>query len=120
MEQAQALKDILETVVFIKDHAASKEDLNRFATKADLAAFELRVTTKEDLEAFASKKDLEVMKDDIMTHLDGLKSCSTRNSRRSSLRYRRTTIGSTGMCSRSRSTSTFGSKVPDYAEMWNT
>ena len=72
MDDAKALKDILETVVFIKDHAASKEDLKRFATKEDLTALEGRMASKEDLTAFATKEDLQEMKGEIMTHLDAL------------------------------------------------
>lgn len=49
MDQAQALKDILETVQFLREHAASKEDLSDFATKGDLRK----------------------AKDEIMTHVDG-------------------------------------------------
>lgn len=85
MDDSKVLKDILETVVFIKDNAASKADLaafeermaskadlERFATKEDLAAFELRVATKEDLAVFATKEDLRAMKNEVMTHLDAL------------------------------------------------
>lgn len=59
MDQEQVLKDILETVVFLKDHSVSKEDAGAFATK-------------DDLERFATKDDLAQMKGEIMTHLDAL------------------------------------------------
>ncbi len=94
MDQGQAFQDILETVHFLRDHAVSKEDAKAFATKEDLKAFatkedlkafatkedlkafglrmEQRFATKEDLERFATEEHFEKMKDEIMTHLDGL------------------------------------------------
>lgn len=85
MDQAQAIKDILETVQFLRDHAvskedaavfATKEDLKLFATKEDLRNMEDRLSqqfaTKEDLQSFATKEDLRQMKDDIMAALDAL------------------------------------------------
>ncbi|MFH1099077.1 MAG: hypothetical protein V1723_04145 [Candidatus Uhrbacteria bacterium] len=53
MNQEQTLKDILDTVVFLKDHAASKEDL------------------KTELERFATKEDLQGVKSEVMAHVDG-------------------------------------------------
>lgn len=49
MADDHAIDEILETVRFLRDHAASKEDLLKFATKGDL------------VEA----------KGEIMTHVDG-------------------------------------------------
>jgi hypothetical protein len=93
MDDSKALKDILETVVFIKDNAASK---------ADLAAFELRVATKEDLVDFATKDDLRGMKNELTTHLDGLVVLPSASNRRS-LRIERTTAVSRSKFSASRS-----------------
>ena len=64
--QDKNLKDILETVSFIKDNAATKEDLDKFATKEDLERF----ATKEDLERFATKDDLSFLKEDILNEVD--------------------------------------------------
>ena len=55
MDQEKTLQSILETVEFVKDNAATKEDLKDFATKEDLAGF----ATKEDLNNFATKEDLK-------------------------------------------------------------
>ena len=46
--QEQNIKDILDIVTFVRDNAATKDDLEHFATKEDLA----------------------VVKDEIMTHID--------------------------------------------------
>jgi len=54
MKQDNTIKDILEIVEFIRDNAATKEDLLQFATKEDLLQF----ATKEDLLQFATKEDL--------------------------------------------------------------
>lgn len=66
MDDSKALKDILETVVFIKDNAASKVDLERFATKEDLAAVEQRMASKKDVHEIVGKA-----KSEIMTQIDG-------------------------------------------------
>ena len=57
MDQEKTLQNILETVEFIKDNAAAKEDLERFATK-------------EDLERFVTKEELSDVKDEIMAQMD--------------------------------------------------
>ncbi|MBI4281302.1 hypothetical protein HY625_00605 [Candidatus Uhrbacteria bacterium] len=59
--QQKTLNDILETVAFIKDNAASKEDLKGFATKEDLKG----LATKEDLKGFATKADFMMVKNDL-------------------------------------------------------
>ena len=60
--QNNTLNDILETVTFIKDHAASKEDLKGFATKADLG--EIRDEIR------AVRTEIQDAKTEIMTHVD--------------------------------------------------
>jgi len=62
MENTSAMKDILEIVQFIKDNAASKQDLLGLATKTDLA--QLDGTVK------LLKSDFEEFKDDVLTTLD--------------------------------------------------
>lgn len=57
MDQEKTLQNILETVEFLKDNAAAKEDLKEFATK-------------EDLERFATKEELIDVKDEIITQID--------------------------------------------------
>lgn len=64
MEQDKTLQNILETVEFIKDNAASKEDLGRFATKEDLERF----ATREDLNNLEQR--VEETKDEILTQID--------------------------------------------------
>ena len=68
--QEQNIKDILDIVTFVKDNAANKEDLKRFATKEDLNRF----ATKDDLERFATKEYLEEKlnetKNELMNHID--------------------------------------------------
>ena len=58
------LRDVLETVNFIKDNGVFKDDLKQFAIKEDLEQFAtkedlVQFATKKDLEQFATKKDLE-------------------------------------------------------------
>ncbi|MCX6745890.1 MAG: hypothetical protein NTX00_02615 [Candidatus Parcubacteria bacterium] len=57
VNQDKNLKDILETVSFIKDNAATKEDLEKFATK-------------DDLERFATKDDLDFLKEEMLNEFD--------------------------------------------------
>ena len=56
-KEPENLKDILETVGFIKDNAATKEDLEKFATK-------------DDLERFATKDDLNFLKEEMLNEFD--------------------------------------------------
>ena len=81
--QKTTLDDILETVAFIKDHAASKEDLKGLVTKEDLKPLAIKdelklLATKTDLaivknyleEKMMTKEDLTSAKTEIMTHVD--------------------------------------------------
>lgn len=86
MAEEKVLQDILETVTFLRDHGASKEDLaaleqrvdkrlNQMASKDDLAAFATKkdldaFATKEDLDAFATKENLATMKRELIGHID--------------------------------------------------
>ncbi len=74
MNQENTIKDILEIVEFIRDHAASKEDLLQFATKEDLRQVEQRLETKIDtLETKVDTLETKVdtLKHDIINHIDG-------------------------------------------------
>lgn len=87
MKDENLLKDILETVEFIRDHAASKEDLKEglasvrrdMATKEDLRegldSVRRDMATKEDIAAvrrdMVTKTELHEMKDELMSHIDG-------------------------------------------------
>jgi hypothetical protein len=66
MEQEKALKEILETVSFLRDHAVTKEEA---ALKSDLEAIRSEMALKSDLEAIRS--EMAAMKGEIITHIDG-------------------------------------------------
>ena len=57
MKRELTLEDIFEQVNLLVETAASKEDLEAFATKDDLKT----LATKEDLKAFATKDDLKTL-----------------------------------------------------------
>jgi len=59
---------------FLLEHFASKQDLERFTTKDDIAAIRAEMATKADLEQFATKDDLGrfATKDDLETMRVGL------------------------------------------------
>jgi len=65
LQENMATKD---DIADIRRDFATKDDLKGFATKDDLRAF----ATKDDLKAFATKDDLRSMRDELMTHLDGI------------------------------------------------
>jgi len=67
--QTKNIQDILETVNFIKDNAASKEDLKGFATKEDLERF----ATKEDLDNFVTKYEFGEFKDEMLEFKDEMR-----------------------------------------------
>jgi len=60
MNQDKTIKDILETVEFIRDHAATKEDLLQFATKEELQ------NVKDEL-----RNEMHEMKNELLNHIDG-------------------------------------------------
>jgi len=57
------INDVLEIVQFIKDNAASKQDM---------AAMEVRLDSKIDGVRTELKKDMREMKDELVGHIDGL------------------------------------------------
>jgi hypothetical protein len=82
------IKEILEIVGFIRDHAATKSDVQelrediediraRFATKDDLKGFATKddlkgFATKDDLKGFATRDNLKETENRIVTYIDGL------------------------------------------------
>jgi hypothetical protein len=69
--QEKNLQEILEIVSFIKDNAATKEDLENTATKEDLQDLEVKMDSKlQDLEVKMNSKITEA-KDEILTRIDG-------------------------------------------------
>jgi hypothetical protein len=85
MDQDNTLNDILESVSFIKDHAASKDDIANMATKSDLFGLATKddiadmatksdlfgLATKDDIADMATRTDMSEMKNEIITHIDG-------------------------------------------------
>ena len=76
------LTSLKETVNFIKDNAASKEDLKDFAKKEDLSGFVTKdhlelvlsgknYATRDDLNKYATRDDLIVFKNELIGHIDG-------------------------------------------------
>ena len=90
MNQEPSLQDIFDMLIFLKDNAASKDDLVNFVSKDDIANMATKddianMVTKNDIVNMATKDDiaqvqqelnfLEVkidsVKDDMITHVDG-------------------------------------------------
>lgn len=82
-EQEKMMHDILETVRFLRDHAASKEDVAdvRRELKQDIAGLDSRMNTLDkraislDVKIDRVKDELEVKidkaKDEMLNHIDG-------------------------------------------------
>ena len=75
MKQDNTIKDILEIVEFIRDNAATKEDLLQFATKHELHS-EIQ-TVKNELRSEIQevknelRSEIQEVKNEIMNHIDG-------------------------------------------------
>ena len=70
------IKDVMEVVEFIRDNAATKDDIKNFATKDDLKNLATKddlknFATKDDLQNFATRDDLRNAKDEMIGHIDG-------------------------------------------------
>ena len=63
---------ILKIVQFLKDNAASKQDLQAVENRLDkrMNSLELRIDSVE--QRMATKDELQQVKNDLMTHMDGL------------------------------------------------
>jgi hypothetical protein len=70
--QEKQIQDILEVVSFIKDNAATKDDLTGFATKEDLKGFATKDYIDAKLEEVRSEFDekLDAVKDEILNRMD--------------------------------------------------
>jgi len=79
-ESTNQIQQILEIVEFIKDNAASKQEVaelrSEMATKVELANMRSEMATKVELanmrSEMATKVDLYDLKSEVITHVDGL------------------------------------------------
>ena len=64
------MNDILEIVQFIKDNAASKQDIT--GVRQDMSAMESRLDQKIEKEIASVRNDMKEMESRLTSHIDGL------------------------------------------------
>ncbi len=70
MEHEGTINEVLEIVQFLKDNAASKQDLANVATKQDLAQTQLYLEVRIDKKSAEVEVQLVQSKSEILTHVD--------------------------------------------------